>query len=115
MGTSKAISVVAEMNNNMINILRAKEKPANILKEDKAKEILKDKPKSKPLSVAKKLAAAALLGSAIGLGAVSAPDIKDKIDNYLMSPQEKAEKKVLDNAAKKYFDNINVSHIFLKI
>lgn len=97
--------------NNLSNIKETKqdtvkEKPANTLKEDKAKDVLKDKPKSKPLSAAKKLAAAALLGSAIGLGAVSAPDIKDKIDNYLMSPQEKTEKKVLDNAAKKYFDNI---------
>ena len=97
--------------NNLSNIKETKqdtvkEKHANILKEDKAKDVLKDKPKSKPLSAAKKLAAAALLGSAIGLGAVSAPDIKDKIDNYLMSPQEKTEKKVLDNAAKKYFDNI---------
>lgn len=65
----------------------------------------KDTPK-KTLSTAKKLAAAALLGTTIGLGALSAPDIKDKIDNYMMSPEEKTERKVLDNAAKKYFENI---------
>lgn len=65
----------------------------------------KDTPK-KPLSTAKKLAAAALLGTTLGLGALSAPDIKDKIDNYMMSPEEKTERKVLDNAAKKYFENI---------
>lgn len=65
----------------------------------------KDTPK-KTLSTAKKLAAAALLGTTLGLGALSAPDIKDKIDNYMMSPEEKTERKVLDNAAKKYFENI---------
>lgn len=67
--------------------------------------IAKDTPK-KPLSTAKKLAAAALLGTSLGLAALSAPDIKDKIDNYMMSPEEKTERKVLDNAAKKYFENI---------
>ena len=67
--------------------------------------IAKDTPK-KSLSTAKKLAAAALLGTSLGLAALSAPDIKDKIDNYMMSPEEKTERKVLDNAAKKYFENI---------
>lgn len=65
----------------------------------------KDTPK-KTLSTAKKLATAALLGTTIGLGTLSAPDIKDKIDNYMMSPEEKTERKVIDNAAKKYFENI---------
>ena len=75
------------------------------MKETKT-ETSKDKPKQKPLSTAKKLAAAALLGTSLGLGALSAPDIKDKIDDYMMSPEEKTERKVLDNAAKKYFENI---------
>lgn len=79
-------------------------------KKEQIKEIKKDTAKNttpkKPLSAAKKLAAAALLGTTLGLGALSAPDIKDKIDNYMMSPEEKTERKVLDNAAKKYFENI---------
>ena len=79
-------------------------------KKEQIKEIKKNTAKDttpkKPLSTAKKLATAALLGTTLGLGALSAPDIKDKIDNYMMSPEEKTERKVLDNAAKKYFENI---------
>ncbi len=83
------------------DIMHEKKEP---VKETKT-NIAKDTPK-KPLSTAKKLAAAALLGTSLGLAALSAPDIKDKIDNYMMSPEEKTERKVLDNAAKKYFENI---------
>lgn len=72
----------------------------------KPKNETKDKANYKPLSMAKKLAAAALLGTTLGVGVISAPDIKDKVDNYMMSPEEKQERIVLDNAARKYFDNI---------
>ena len=75
-------------------------------KNNKAADTKKETPSHKPLSTAKKLAAAALLGTTLGLAAISAPDIKDKIDDYMMSPEEKTERKVLDNAAKKYFEDI---------
>lgn len=82
-----------------------KQKTKEPVKENQ-KNITKNTTSKNPLSAAKKLAAAALLGTTLGLGALSAPDIKDKIDNYMMSPEEKNEQKVLDNAAKKYFENI---------
>lgn len=97
---------------NLSNMKETKGGSSDIKQEKKepVKESKKDTTKNtapkKPLSTAKKLAAAALLGTTLGLGAFSAPDIKDKVDNYMMSPEEKTERKVLDNAAKKYFENI---------
>lgn len=99
--TLTSLSNMKETKNGSSNI---KNEPKEKVKETK-KDTAKDMPK-KPLSTAKKLAAAALLGTTLGLGALSAPDIKDKIDNYMMSPEEKTERKVLDDAAKKYFENI---------
>lgn len=105
----------AKQKEDMLTSLSNMKEPKNISQDVKhnkkepvketAKNIAKVTPK-KSLSTAKKLAAAALLGTALGLGALSAPDIKEKIDNYMMSPEEKAERNIMDNAAKKYFENI---------
>ncbi len=100
-----------EVLNNLSNIKEKEGKDNNIssekkIKKDIKKENIKDNTKQKPSSMAKKLAAAALLGTALGVGAMSGADIKDKIDNYMTSPEEKLEKQVLDNAGKKYFENI---------
>ena len=97
-----SLSNMKETKGGSSDIKQEKKEP---VKESK-KDIAKDTAPKKSLSTAKKLAAAALLGTTLGLGALSAPDIKDKIDNYMMSPEEKTERKVLDNAAKKYFENI---------
>ena len=63
-------------------------------KNNKAADTKKETPSHKPLSTAKKLAAAALLGTTLGLAAISAPDIKDKIDDYMMSIRQ-CSKKIL--------------------
>lgn len=97
-----SLSNMKETKGGSSDIKQEKKEP---VKESK-KDTTKNTAPKKPLSTAKKLAAAALLGTTLGLGALSAPDIKDKIDNYMMSPKEKTERKVLDNAAKKYFENI---------
>lgn len=96
-----SLSNVKEPKNISQDVKHNKKEPVK----ETAKNIAKVTPK-KSLSTAKKLAAAALLGTALGLGALSAPDIKEKIDNYMMSPEEKAERNIMDNAAKKYFENI---------
>ena len=77
--------------------------------ENKKKAELDNTPNIKPktnLSLAKKLAAAALLGTAIGAGAVAAPEIKSQINDYLTPKEEKIEKEALEKAAEKYFDGI---------
>lgn len=96
-----SLSNMKETKNISQDVKHNKKEPVK----ETAKNIAKVTPK-KSLSTAKKLAAAALLGTALGLGALSAPDIKEKIDNYMMSPEEKAERNIMDNAAKKYFENI---------
>lgn len=96
------LSNIKETKSSSLDIKPAKKEPVKETKIENTKDI----PKHKSLSTAKKLAAAALLGTSLGLGALSAPDIKDKIDDYMMSTEEKTERKVLDNAAKKYFENI---------
>lgn len=96
------LSNIKETKSSSPDIKPAKKEPVKETKIENTKDI----PKHKSLSTAKKLAAAALLGTSLGLGALSAPDIKDKIDDYMMSTEEKTERKVLDNAAKKYFENI---------
>lgn len=112
--TNKKETAAKQKEDMLANLSNMKETKSinNDIKQKKKEPVIepkieksKDTPK-KTLSTAKKLAAAALLGTTIGLGTLSAPDIKDKVDNYMMSPEEKTERKVLDNAAKKYFENI---------
>lgn len=112
--TNKKEDIKKQKEDMLANLSNIKETKSinNDIKQKKKEPVIKpniekskDTPK-KTFSAAKKLAAAALLGTTIGLGALSAPDIKDKIDNYMMSPEEKTERKVLDNAAKKYFEHI---------
>lgn len=92
------------------NIAKQKETTLNNLsniKENKCNKIIDNKiPKPQNSSIAKKIVVAALLGTALGVGTVSMPDIKEKINNYNMNPEEKLEREVLDNATKRYFDNI---------
>lgn len=99
--TLNSLSNMKDVKSNSKEPKQSKKQPVI----DHKNESVKNTPK-KSLSTAKKLAAAALLGTTLGVGALSAPDIKDKIDNYMMSPEEKLERKVMDNAAKKYFENI---------
>lgn len=95
----------ADTLNSLSNI--ENKKPNKV--ENKKKAELDDTPNIKPKtnsSLAKKLAAAALLGTAIGAGAVAAPEIKSQINDYLTPKEEKIEKEVLEKAAEKYFDGI---------
>lgn len=95
----------ADTLNSLSNI--ENKKPNKV--ENKKKAELDDTPNIKPktnLSLAKKLAAAALLGTAIGAGAVAAPEIKSQINDYLTPKEEKIEKEALEKAAEKYFDGI---------
>lgn len=68
--------------------------------------------KSKPLdkkaksSIAKKLAAAALMGTAVGLGIAAAPDIQNKIENFKKPDNISIEENVMEEAAKRYFDGL---------
>lgn len=81
------------------------EKTVNKKKAEPEKK-LDIKPKPNNSSLAKKLAAAALLGTAIGAGAVAAPEIKSQINDYMTPKEEKVEKEVLEKAAERYFDGI---------
>ena len=92
----------ADTLNSLSNI--ENKKPNKV--ENKKKAELDNTPNIKPRtnsSLAKKLAAAALLGTAIGAGAVAAPEIKSQINDYLTPKEEKIEKEVLEKAAEKYF------------
>lgn len=60
----------------------------------------------KPSSTMKKIATAALLGTAIGAGVAAYPTVKDNINNYLTPHNEKVEQAVLDNATKDYFEKL---------
>ena len=95
----------ADTLNSLSNI--ENKKPNKV--ENKKKAELDNTPNIKPktnLSLAKKLAAAALLGTAIGAGAVAAPEIKSQINDYLTPKEERIEKEALEKAAEKYFDGI---------
>ncbi len=60
----------------------------------------------KPSSSLKKLATAALLGTAIGAGAAAYPEIKEKINDYKSPQEEKIEQEILNNAAQRYFEGL---------
>ena len=95
--------------NSLSNIENKKPNKVEKRVENKKKAELDNTPNIKPKtnsSLAKKLAAAALLGTAIGAGAVAAPEIKSQINDYLTPKEEKIEKEVLEKAAEKYFDGI---------
>lgn len=95
----------ADTLNSLSNI--ENKKPNKV--ENKKKAELDNTPNIKPktnLSLAKKLAAAALLGTAIGAGAVAAPEIQSQINDYLTPKEERIEKEALEKAAEKYFDGI---------
>lgn len=99
----------AETLNSLSNI--ENKKPSKEVKEkvEKKQKPEPEKKSNKPKSngaLAKKLAAAALLGTAIGAGAVAAPEIKSQINDYMTPKEEKVEKEVLEKAAQKYFDGI---------
>ena len=99
----------ADTLNSLSNIENKKPNKVEKRVENKKNAELDNTPNIKPKtnsSLAKKLAAAALLGTAIGAGAVAAPEIRSQINDYLTPKEEKIEKEVLEKAAEKYFDGI---------
>lgn len=97
----------ADTLNSLSNI---ENKKPNKVKEQVEKnqsfDVKQDTAKKAGSSLAKKLAAAALLGTAIGAGAVAAPEISSQINNYMTPKEEKLEREVLEKAAERYFEGI---------
>ncbi len=80
---------------------------------DKKNNTKQQQPKSenmeqtkKPSSSMKKLATAALLGTAIGVGAAAYPEISSKLNDVITPDKENIEQSVLNDAAKKYFEGL---------
>lgn len=98
--------------------IREREDRDNTVKDDRAKPAEQkklpdktaaelDKKSPKPaMSLPKKLAVAALLGTGLGLGAASAPTAINAFQEYTTPPEIKAERLAYNDAAKNYFDGL---------
>ena len=99
---AETLNSLSNIENKKPNKVSEKPQKQNIKEQ---KPVNKDKPKPNS-SFAKKLAAAALLGTAIGAGAVAAPEISSQLNKYSTPKEAQIEKEVLEKAAEKYFDGI---------